>query len=113
MVAFKSTTNADERYLKYLQGDTKSQNVHKVSKTCKNGNVFASEMSVQCGHQGAPPIITVGSIMELLTFCVNTAHFMFQEEIFRQENGAAMGCPVSPLVRSKPIRYMFWFEQYA
>ena len=47
--------------------------------------------------------------MELLTFCVNTTYFMFQGEIFRQENGAAMGSPVSQLVANL---YMEWFEQY-
>ena len=35
---------------------------------------------------------------------------MFQEEIFCQENGAAMRSPVSPLVANL---YMEWFEQYA
>ena len=35
---------------------------------------------------------------------------MFQGENFRQENGAAMGSPVSPLVANL---YMEWFEQYA
>ena len=48
--------------------------------------------------------------MELLALCVNTTYFMFQGEIFRQENGAAMGSPVSPLVANL---YMEWFEQYA
>ena len=54
--------------------------------------------------------LSVDSIMELLTFCVNTTYFMFQGDIFREENGAAMVSPVSPLVANL---YMEWFEQYA
>ncbi|XP_072014747.1 uncharacterized protein [Amphiura filiformis] len=53
---------------------------------------------------------SVDNIMELLTFCVNTTYFMFQGDIFRQENGAAMGSPVSPLVANL---FMEWFEQQA
>ena len=52
--------------------------------------------------------LSVDSIMELLTFCVNTTYFMFKGEIFREENGSAMGSPVSPLVANL---YMEWFEQ--
>ncbi len=54
--------------------------------------------------------LSVESIMELLTFCVNTTYFMFQGDIYRQVKGAAMGSPVSPLVANI---YMEWFEQYA
>ena len=35
---------------------------------------------------------------------------MFQAEIFLQENGTAMGSPVSPLMAKL---YMKWFEQHA
>ena len=48
--------------------------------------------------------------MELLTFCVNTTYFMFQGDIYKQINGAAMGSPVSPLVANL---YMERFEQHA
>ena len=54
--------------------------------------------------------LSVVSIMELLTHCVNAIYFMFLGETFRQENGAEMGSPVSPLVANL---YMEWFEQYA
>ncbi|XP_072022385.1 uncharacterized protein [Amphiura filiformis] len=54
--------------------------------------------------------LSVDNIMELLTFCVNNTYFMFQGDIFRQENGAAMGSPVSPLVANL---FMEWFEQQA
>ena len=41
---------------------------------------------------------------------MNTTYFMFQGEILRQDNGAAMGSPVSTLVANL---YMEWFQQYA
>ena len=42
--------------------------------------------------------MSADNIIELLSFCLNNTHFVFQEEFYEQTRGAAMGSPISPIV---------------
>ena len=42
--------------------------------------------------------LTAEDIMQLLEFVANTTYFKFQEKIYQQKFGTAMGSPVSPLI---------------
>ena len=43
-------------------------------------------------------ILSVGDIVELLTFVRKTTYFSFRDSIYQQQFGVAMGSPVSPIV---------------
>ena len=42
--------------------------------------------------------LSTDNILELLEFCLNNTYFLFQNQYFEQNKGAAMGSPVSPIV---------------
>ena len=44
--------------------------------------------------------MSVNQITCLLKFCLNTTYFTFKGKIYEQVKGAAMGCPLSPIVAS-------------
>ena len=46
--------------------------------------------------------------MEMLTFCVETTYFGVGSDIYRQEEGLAMGSPLSPVLANI---YMEYFEE--
>ena len=48
--------------------------------------------------------------MEILTFCVETTYFGMGFDIYRQEEGLAMGSPLSPVLANI---YMEYFEEIA
>ena len=54
--------------------------------------------------------LSVDSILELVSFCVNTSYFQFGEKFYEQTQGMAMGSPLSPVLANL---YMEWFEQTA
>ena len=49
-------------------------------------------------------------ILGLLSFCLNTTYFTYSGVIYKQEHGAAMGSPMSPIIASL---YMEGFEDIA
>ena len=49
-------------------------------------------------------------ILELLKFCLDTTYFVYKNQIYKQERGAAMGSPVSPIIANL---YMEVFEERA
>ena len=55
-------------------------------------------------------IMTTENIIELLGFCLNKTYFLFQDQLYEQTKGAAMGSPVSPIVAKI---YMEAFENRA
>ena len=42
--------------------------------------------------------IPIDNLMEMLTFCVETTYFGMGSDIYRQEEGLAMGSPLSPVL---------------
>ena len=54
--------------------------------------------------------LKVESIMELLTLCLKTTYFSYGGEYYQQNDGAAMGSPISPVVANI---YMEFLEQEA
>ena len=54
--------------------------------------------------------IPVDNLMEMLTFCVETTYFGMGSDIYRQEEGLAMGSPLSPVLANV---YMEYFEEMA
>ena len=50
------------------------------------------------------------NIIELLGFCLNNTHFLFQDQFYEQTKEAAMRSPVSPIVANI---YMEAFEDRA
>ena len=54
--------------------------------------------------------IPIDNVMEMLTFCVETTYFGMGSDIYRQEEGLAMGSPVSPVLANL---YMEYFEEMA
>ena len=42
--------------------------------------------------------MTADNIIELLGFCLNNTYFVFQDVVYEQTKGAAMGSPISPIV---------------
>ena len=55
-------------------------------------------------------VMEVGDIILLLEFCLKNTYFSFQGQFYEQVEGAAMGCPVSPIVANL---YMEYLEQKA
>ena len=54
--------------------------------------------------------IPIDNLMEMLTFCVETTYFGMGSYIYRQEEGMAMGLPLSPVLANI---YMEHFEEVA
>ena len=54
--------------------------------------------------------LTAEQIRDLLAICLKTTYFIFNEVIYTQVEGAAMGSPVSPIVANL---FMEWFEEHA
>ena len=55
-------------------------------------------------------VLSVQNIMALLGFCLHNMYFSFQNNIYEQVEGAAMGSPVSSIVTNL---YMEYFEEKA
>ena len=53
-------------------------------------------------------VLPVKEIILLLGFCLRNTYFSFQGQYYEQIEGAAMGCPVSPIVANLYVEY---FEQ--
>ena len=51
--------------------------------------------------------LSVNNIISLLEFCLKSTYFTFQQSYFEQQEGAAMGSPISPIVANL---YMEDFE---
>ena len=54
--------------------------------------------------------IPIDILMEMLTFSVETTYFGMGSDIYRQEEGLAMGSPLSPTLSNI---YMEYFEEMA
>ena len=54
--------------------------------------------------------IPIDNLMEILTFCVETSYFGMESDIYRQEEGLAMGSPLSPVLANIYVEY---FEEMA
>ena len=55
-------------------------------------------------------IMTADNIIELLGFCLNNTYFLFQDVVYEQTKGAAMGSSISPIMANI---YMEAFENRA
>ena len=55
-------------------------------------------------------VLAVSDIILLLEFCHKNTYFFFQDQLYEQVEGAAMGSPVSPIVANF---YMEYLEQKA
>ena len=51
--------------------------------------------------------LSVKNITSLLEFCLTSTYFIFQDRYFEQQEGAAMGSPINPIVANL---YMEEFE---
>ena len=54
--------------------------------------------------------LSVTNIIRLLEYCLTSTYFIFQGRFYEQQEGAAMGSPISPIVANM---YMEKFEQLA
>ena len=54
--------------------------------------------------------MSIDHIISLLEYCLNSAHFVFQGQHYEQQEGAAMGSPLSPIIANL---YMENFETKA
>ena len=54
--------------------------------------------------------IPIDNLIEMFTFCVETTYFGMGSNIYRQEEGLAMGSPLSPVLANI---YMEYFEEMA
>ena len=54
--------------------------------------------------------LSVGQLLQLLTFCLNTTYFRYEGVFYKQKQGTAMGSSVSPVIANL---YMEEFEQRA
>ena len=57
-----------------------------------------------------PICIPIDNLMEMLTFCVETTYFGMGSDIYQQEEGLAMGSPLSPVLANI---YMEIFKEMA
>ena len=48
----------------------------------------------------------VSDIILLLEFCLKNTYFSFQDQFYKQVEGAAMGSPVSPIVANLNMEYL-------
>ncbi len=55
-------------------------------------------------------LLEVSDLMELLRFILTTTYFQFQDQIYKQKFGVAMGSPVSPIAVNI---FMEWLEEQA
>ena len=55
-------------------------------------------------------VLAVEDIVLLLEFCLKNTYISFQDQFYEQDEGVAMGSPVSPIVANL---YMEYFEQKA
>ena len=51
-------------------------------------------------------VMEVSDIILLLEFCLKNTYFSFQDQVYEQVEGAAMGSPVSPIVANLHIEYL-------
>ena len=51
-------------------------------------------------------VLAVNDIILLLEFCLKNTYFSFQDQFYKQVEGAAMGSPVSPIVANMYIEYL-------
>ena len=49
--------------------------------------------------------IPIANLMEMLTFCMETTYFGMGSDIYRQEEGLAMGSPLSPVLANIYVEY--------
>ena len=54
--------------------------------------------------------LSVTNIIRLLEYCLTSTYFIFEGRFYEQQEGAAMGSPISPIVANL---YMEKFEQLA
>ena len=54
--------------------------------------------------------LSIGQLLQLLTFCLNTTYFCYEGTFYKQKQGTAMGSSVSPVIANL---YMEDFEQRA
>ena len=66
---------------------------------------LASDLSLE-EQTGIP----IDNLMEMLTFCTQTTHFGMGSHIYQQDEGLAMGSPLSPAMVNI---YMEYFEEMA
>ena len=51
-------------------------------------------------------VMAVSDIILLLDFCLMNTYFSFQDQFYEQVGGAAMDCPVSPIVANLYMEYL-------
>ena len=51
-------------------------------------------------------VMEVSDIILLLEFCLKNTYFSFQDQVYEQVEGAAMGSPVSPIVANLYMEYL-------
>ena len=54
--------------------------------------------------------LSVKNIIRLMEYCLSSTYFIFQGRFYQQQEGAAMGCPLNPIVANL---YMEQFENQA
>ena len=54
--------------------------------------------------------LSVTNIIRLLEYCLTSTYFIFQDRFYEQQDGAAKGSPISPIVANL---YMEKFEKIA
>ena len=52
-----------------------------------------------------PTCIPIDNLMEMLTFCVETTYFGMGSDLYRQEEGLAMGSPFSQVLANIYMKY--------
>ena len=49
--------------------------------------------------------ILIDNLMEMLTFCVEITYFWMGSDIYQQEEGLAMGLPLSPVLANQDLHH--------